>query len=705
MRSCVFLLASLTTASTILTLAQSAQSPPAQARPQREQPAVTFKVEVNYVEVDATVTDLRGNPVRGLSKDDFQLLEDGKPQAISVFSLVDIPIERAERPLFSPTPIEPDVKTNERGFDGRVFVLVLDDLHTHPLGSVRVRKAAHEFVDRYVGANDLVAVIQTGGRLDGAQDFTSSRRLLDRAIDRFMGQKTRSATLGKIDQYVGQRGTPNASDPLRDPDEAERGYKARNTLETLESLSNWMAGIRGRRKAVVFFSEGVDYDITDPINNRYASDIIQTTQDLIGAATRANVSIYSVDPRGLTAFGDDSMEIQSYGPDAPAELSNAGLQSELRLSQDSLRVLADETGGFAAVNSNDMRSAFSRILDESSTYYILGYYPANDRRDGRFRKLEVRVTKPGVQVRARRGYVAPKGKVAPPTAEASAGTSTELRDALNSPLPTSGLTMSAFAAPFKAAAPDASVILGVEIGPRDLKFVERNGRYVNELEFSYLAIDQKGKTTAGDRQSLKLDLRPQTFQAVERQGFRVLSRITLPPGRYQLRVAAREANGGKLGSLHYDLDVPDFAKDPLVMSGLLVTSAAASRTPAATDDAELKQVLPAQPTTLREFVPADQLALFVEVYDNRGSTPHTVDITTTVRADTGTVVFKTEDARKSEELKGARGGYGYTAQVPLQGLAPGLYVLRVEARSRLGGDVVVRETPIRIVPLPGGGQE
>jgi hypothetical protein len=82
-----------------------------------------------------------------------------------------------------------------------------------------------------------------------------------------------------------------------------------------------------------------------------------------------------------------------------------------------------------------------------------------------------------------------------------------------------------------------------------------------------------------------------------------------------------------------------------------------------------------------------------------------VDITTTVRADTGTVVFKTEDARKSEELKGARGGYGYTAQVPLQGLAPGLYVLRVEARSRLGGDVVVRETPIRIVPLPGGGQE
>lgn len=705
MRTRVLLIAGFAAAATALALAQSQSQAPQTPLPPREQPAITFKVEINYVEVDAIVTDARGNPVRNLTRDEFEVLEDGKPQSVSIFSLVDIPIERAERPLFSPTPIEPDVRTNAGGFDGRIFVIVLDDLHTYVLRSQLVKRAAREFVEKYIGANDLAAVLHTSGRSDASQDFTNSRRLLVSAIDKFMGRKSQSATLAKIEEYQLRRGTPMESDPLRDPLDLERGYQARSTLDTLKSLSDFMTGVRGRRKAVVFFSEGIDYDINDPFNNQYASTIIQETQDLIGAATRANVNIYSVDPRGITLLGEESIQLQGLPPDAPTDLSNTGLMNELRIAQDSLRVLADETGGFASVNANDFAKAYSRILEESSTYYVLGYYPANDRRDGRFRKIEVRVTRPGLQVRARRGYVAPRGKApAVKTTDAAAGTSAELRDALNSPLPVGGLTLSAFAAPFKAAAPDASVVVGIEVPGRDLKFVERDGRFANEVEFSMMAIDQSGKVKNGDRRSLKLDLRPQTYQAVVRQGFRMVARLTLAPGRYQLRLAAREANGGRVGSLHYDLEVPDFAKEPLMISGLLLTSAGASRTPVVSDDPELKQVLPAQPTTMREFVEADQLALFAEIYDNRGTTPHTVDITTTIRADAGTVVFKTEDARKSEELEGARGGYGYTAQVPLKGVPPGLYVLRVEARSRLGGDTVARETQFRIVPggVPGG---
>jgi hypothetical protein len=142
-----------------------------------------------------------------------------------------------------------------------------------------------------------------------------------------------------------------------------------------------------------------------------------------------------------------------------------------------------------------------------------------------------------------------------------------------------------------------------------------------------------------------------------------------------------------------------------MMSGLVLTSAGSSRTPAVQDDEDLKKVLPAQPTTMREFSAADQLALFAEVYDNRASTPHTVDISATLRADAGQVVFKTEDARKSAEIRGARGGYGYTAEIPLKDLPPGLYVLRVEARSRLGDEPVARETVIRIVPGEGGPRD
>jgi VWFA-related protein len=693
MRSRIFTVAVLTAVAVVLAAAQTAQTP----TPAREQPAVTFKVEINYVEVDAIVTDASGRLVRTLTKDDFEVLEDGKPQSVATFSLVDIPIEREERPLFSPTAIEPDVQTNTRGMNGRLFVIVLDDLHTAPLRSTLVKRAARQFIERYVGANDLAAVLHTSGRADAGQEFTNNRRLLARAVDKFMGRKIESVTAARYQDYVNRYGTPMQNDPTKDPLDSERGFNARSTLGTLKALSEFMGGVRGRRKAVVFFSEGIDYDISNPIENPYATTLIDETRDFIGAATRANVNVYSVDPRGLTTLGDEGIMLQGLPPEAPTNLGMTGLMNDLRVSQDSLRVVADETGGFAVVNANDFSKAYSRILEENSTYYVLGYYPANDRRDGRFRRIEVRVKRPGLEVRARRGYVAPRGKAPAASTDAPEGTSAALREALNSPVPMSGLTLRASAAPFKAASPDVSVVLTVEVSPRDLQFVERQGRFYDEVEFSIVAVDKDGKIKTGDRKSLKLDLRPQTHQTIRQHGFKMVTRLTLRPGRYQVRVAARELNASRLGSLYYDLEVPDFAAEPLMMSGLVVTSAGASRAPAVEEDAELKKVLPSQPTTVREFVANDQLALFAEIYDNRGATPHTVDITTTIRSDTGTVVFKAEDSRKSSELGGARGGYGHTAQIPLKGLASGLYVLRVESRSRLGGEPVFRETAFRVV--------
>jgi len=671
-----------------------AQGQPAQTPAGREQPAVTFKLEVNYVEVDAIVTDAQGHLVRNLTKDDFQVLEDGKPQPISVFSLVDIPIERAERPLYKATPVEPDVQSNAKPFDGRVYVLVLDDLHTEPLHSAQVRKAARQFVERYIGANDMTAVLETGGRAEAAQDFTSNRTLLVDAIDKFMGQKTRSATMNKIDQYFLQRDTPNAGDKITDPDDFERGYKAQSSLDVLKNLSDWMAGIRGRRKAVVYFSEGIDYDIRNPFDNPYASTVLRATQDVIAAATRANVNIYAVDPRGLTNLGDQMIEVQALPDDNSITAST--FVDELRLSQDSLRVLADETGGFASVSSNDFARAFSRIVQENSTYYVLGYYPTNEKRNGKFRKLEVRVTHPGYTVKARKGYVAPKGKPEKPAAGDKA-TSEALRDALNSPLPISGLTLSAFAAPFKGAEPNASVLVTVEVPGTDFAFARRGGRFVDDLEMSMQAIDETGKIRGGDHNAVKLDLRPETHAFVLQHGVRFLSRVSIPPGRYQLRIAAHEQNASRVGSVLYDLVVPDFSDAPLMMSGLVITSAAAARTPTPKADAEIAKILPAPPTTDRTFAAGDELALFTEVYDNKPQTPHGVDITTSVLADDGHVVYKTEDERQSSELGGARGGYGYTAAVPLKDVAPGIYVLRVEARSRLGGDPVTREVQFRVV--------
>src|SRR5437762_1212689 len=191
----------------LLSAAPTAQQPPAAQPPS---PPLTFKVEVNYVEVDASVTDEQGNFVRNLTRDDFQVVEDGKPQTVSVFADVNIPIERADPPLYTKTSIPPDIATNRTPFEGRVFVIVIDDLHINFARTARVRAAARQFIERYVGTNDLVAVVNTRGRNDAMQDFTSNRQLALNAVDRAMGQGAESSTKAALQDYSMNQGTPGA---------------------------------------------------------------------------------------------------------------------------------------------------------------------------------------------------------------------------------------------------------------------------------------------------------------------------------------------------------------------------------------------------------------------------------------------------------------------------------------------------------------
>jgi VWFA-related protein len=676
------------------------QNPPAQPPPPPPaQQGPTFKLRVDYVEVDVVVTDRQGNLVRDLKKDDFQVLEDGKAQTLTNFTMVDIPVERADRPLFAESPIEPDVKTNEKPFDGRVYVMVIDDLHTRFGRSARVKGAAKQFIERRLGANDLMAVVHTAGPSDANQEFTSSKRLLLAAVDRTSGRKLDSATANKTQEYNNTRGLRQQGDPLNDPEDAERGFNARNTLDTLRNVAEWFGAVRGRRKAILFVSEGIDYDIYDMIeqngsNHHSASMVVDATRDAISAATRSNVAIYGIDPRGLTDLGDESIEIGSYPDDTSLGVGQGSLQNELRLSQDSLRTLSEETGGFAVVNKNDFATAFQRIVEDNSSYYVLAYYPP-DARPGRLHKIDVRVTRPGLTVRARKGYITPKKVDAVTTSNSKTPSTPEIRDALQSPLPVSGLTMHVFAAPFKGAAPNASVLFGVELRGRDIQLGSNT-----KLLLSYLAIDQNGKIKGGNTDALTMaGLKPETKTRIEQTGLRLLNRLDLPPGKYQLRVAAHDSTGGNVGSVQYDLQVPDFQKTPFSISGLVLTSGAGSALPTVRPDEQLKQVLPGPPISLRSFPQNDEMILFAEVYDNEGSKPHKVDIVTTITTDEGRVLFKTDETRDSADLGGARGGYGYTTKIPMKDLAAGKYVLKVEAKTRLSNQpAVAREVRIEVTP-------
>ena len=673
---------------------------------EQQQPPVTFRLEVNYVEVDAVVTDEDGAFVDDLTLEDFEVFEDGEPQSVDAFSLINIPVARAERPLFADAPIAPDIASNDRPFDGRVFVLLLDDLHTAPLRTGHVKVAAREFIERHIGANDLVSVFHTSGRSDASQGFTGNRRLLLAAVNKFIGQGTRSGVLTRNDTFfraLSQDPTARVVDEL----DFERGTKARASLATLRDLSEWLAGVRGRRKAVVFLSQGIDYDIYDVIEQPYGATIVAEVKRTIAAATQANVALYTLDPRGIATVGSDEIEAGIIQDDlstgGTTGLRSDSLRYNLRLAQDSLQVLADETGGMAFVNSNDLSGAFSRIIEDNSSYYVLGYYATDSRRDGSFRAIDVRVTRPGLVVRARNGYLAPRGDAPEVELIEAEGASEALREVLTNPLPVSGLSLRVSAAPFVGERPKASVAVIVELDGSDLTFAERDGLFLDTVELSLTILDEEGKIAGGETQSLELELQPATHESVARYGLKVVSRFDLEPGRYQIRVASHESGGGKSGGVLHDLEVPDFSEGKLQISGIALASADASRTPTVRSDEQLREVLPTQPTTLRVFLEGDELFLFAEIYDNETRTAHSVDITTSIRADDGRVVFEIADVRTSDELEGRRGGYGHVVRMPLEGVSPGLYVLRTEARSRLDRDAtVMRELPFRIrAPRPG----
>ena len=667
-----------------------------------QQPPITFRAEINYVEVDARVLDGQGNFIPGLTAADFQVIEDGKPQQVTAFSFVNIPVERLDRPLFASKPIEPDVRTNLQAADGRIYLLVLDDLHTNPLRSSRTKAAARQFIEKYIGSNDMAAVVYTGGRADASQDFTTSQRRLLQAVDKFMGQKLRSATMNKIDDYFRNSGTPLAGEKPVDLDDKERGYHARNALDTVRNLAQYLGNIRGRRKALVLFSEGIDYDISNVFENTEATVVMDATREVIAAATRANVAVYGVDPRGLTSAGDDMIQIQSFPDDTTLGLGAGSMFNEVRTAQDSLRVLSDETGGFAVVNRNDFATAFQRIVDDNSAYYVMGYYSTNDRRDGRFRKIEVKLNnKPGLVVRARKGYVAPRGRApeAKPTTASSA--SPELRDAIESPLPLPGLPLGMTAVVFKGPAPKGSVVISTLVNGSTLPFSEAAGMFKNDLEVMAMATDEKGKTTYSDRNTVNLSMKPDTANRVKATGFRVIQSMDLAPGRYQLRVAVREGNTRKAGSVTFDLEVPDFSKQPLSMSGLAITSAMSGTAPTIRPKDPLEKLLPGPLSSYREFSTGDELAFFAEVYDTIKEA-HKVEIAATVKAEGGQTVFQTREERDSSERGGGAGGYGFQARVPLKDMAPGLYVLRVEATARVGDRNTTAQEVVFRVMAPAG---
>ena len=634
-----------------------------------------FRRSVEGVRLDVRIVDRDGHLVRDLTKDDVVVLEDGKEQAISSFDLIDIPVVTQPRAAI----VDPDVASNAAAAEGRVYLIVLDDLHTHPLRSVTVRALAREFIERNFGPNDLGAIIAASGRRELATEFTSNRGRLIAGAERFEGGFSAGA-------YCGNDKEPCQADEHR-------------TMRYLATLAKWLDGVDDRRKALLFISEGFNSGISDVFaagqsapdsphvigsgglgptaaNLAGVSVAAGDARDVIDAAARSSVTVYAIDPRGLPGSPASSVK--------PVTTLVDDDRGQIVIAQQGLESLAESTGGFALVHSNAFSDAFARVVSETSSYYLIGYTSNNPKPDGKFRSVRVRVKRPGLTARTRAGYVARSEK--PPTSTPAAGAiAPELADALASPLQIPGLTLAMSATAFKGEKSKASVQVVIEALSHDLP-----------IAMAIVAANPDGDIKAEEHGTLDMKAPAAAGPAPVEQRVRLVSRLTLSPGRYQLRAAGRDSSGVS-GSVHYDLDIPDFGKQPLMLGGVTIAAATAAVVPTSGTDRSWRDRSLGPPTTQRTFASRDQLSLFAEIYDNGGKSGDPIEVTTTVTSDAGDTVLTRVEKMAAQSGKNKATMSEYVAIVPLSDLKPGRYLLGIEARRTANrANHVLRQIPFTV---------
>ncbi|MFQ5723553.1 MAG: VWA domain-containing protein, partial [Terriglobia bacterium] len=385
----------------------------AQQLPPSQPSAAVLRVTTRLVLVDVVVRDKDGNPVRDLTKEDFVLLEEGEPQEIATFSFKQ-PGQQAP----PPPPLPPNVFTNRPEYTappGPLTILLLDVLNTRFTDQAYVRDQMMRYLTEQLEPNQRTAIFALGGRLHLLQNFTTDPQLLRAALAQFAGEQSGELRRGQATEIAPEILSVMAQFPYQRALESlqqfntEQAYQSvdrrvATTLKALRMIARSTAGYPGR-KNLIWVSSAFPFTLEPQDFEQYRSyaDEMQQTASLL---TDARVAVYPVDARGLVGSSGFSATTSGAlsGPGLAGQLSQES--ESLTSTQHSMRQLAKDTGGRAFVNRNDIDIAVQLGVADGSTYYSLGYYPTNKDWDGKFRRIEVRLLRKGVEVRHRRGYYA-----------------------------------------------------------------------------------------------------------------------------------------------------------------------------------------------------------------------------------------------------------------------------------------------------------
>ena len=679
---------------------QGGAAPPAttQAPPDGQQP--TFRTGINFVRVDVIVTE-KGQPVTNLSAADFDLREDGRPQTVEQFRLVKVDgTVRPGDPLPSPIRNRDDEEREAGRDDVRVVVIFLDDYHTRLGSSLSVRQSLVDFIQKQLRPTDLLAVMYP---LTPASDvsFTRDHESIISAINAFRGRKFRYEPKNLFEQQYSQQPTETVED-----------LRNQVVMGALRGVSTRLGAVREGRKTLIYVSEGFTVLLPPQLRRQNAelqgstpsglgagagendpreetarlfamSELTGRLKDVFDVANRNNVSVYSLDPRGLAPF-EFGIE-ENVGPRQDL--------AALQLTTDTLRMLSDNTDGRAIVNRNDLAAGLRQVVQDSSYYYLIGY-TSSAPSDGKFHEVKVNVKRKGVDVRARRGFWAPTaGDIERATRIASplAAPAKAVENALASIAP--ALKANQYVRTWVGTTRGENGRTHVTLVWEPIAAPSGSRRDVAG-RVSLIAARESGELVYRGRSALDSASSPATpasAPSASRPGVTPVApsagpqrlEFDAPPGPMELRLTIEAAGGGVIDNDIRKVSVPDLTSAQTTMSTPRVFRARTARELQA-----LMQDGAAVPLAVRDFSRTDRVLIRFDSYGAGTDAPR------------ATAVLLNRSGQKMSDIPvvPATSGGTYQIDLGLNQVAPGEYLVEISlSGTGTGGDVK------ELVPLRVGG--
>lgn len=677
---------------------------------QEKDQASTFPAGVELVTVDALVLDKDDRPVTDLTAADFVIKEDGVVQKVESFDSIRFrESEEEERP----SQVRVSSNAERRTSAERSFVIVFDDANISQYATPRARKELKRFIEEGLREGDHVTFVPTTGGPWWSGTLPEDREDLLAVVERLEGVNRPETGAGRISDYesmqisrgrepevlsqvarryyengllvelpnIGERAAAgldlDAGLPLirAKAEEQYRTVRSRSvaTLETLERVARALTDLKGR-KAVLLISEGF---IRDPSLTEF--------RDFVRVARTANAVVYFVDARGLEGpLGGPGMPGGSaeFGQAIEEQDTTAVLATAIR-EVDGARSVAADTGG-DLIAGNDLARGMRRVADEARNFYLLGYSSTNTKRDGKFRKISVSVTRPGLKVRARRGYYAPEDGA--PRSPSPKELDPVVRAGLDAPSATDGIPLRLTSYVFgPAAGGKVTVLLVAEADPAQFGLKpDKDGRLGGTLESYAVVSPRDGGEPARTEKLIELSLPPSVHDQLKRSWLPIYRDFSLAPGVYQARLLVRSRANGRIGAVRHRFSVETGA-------GLRIS------TPILTDAVQTEQPPRPLPVAHRRFRSGARLLYAFDVYgaaSDKATGQPRVAIQYSVKRADGTE-FVGSDPRTVGS--GPQGEMSQLLVVALQGANPGGYEVVLKVKDEVSGQSLEVRDPFEVV--------